>query len=156
MLRGAHAVTLDSKGRITIPTRYRSFLAEECEGKFVCTIDIQHPCLLLFPLNKWEVLEKKLSRLSSINEHERRLQRLLLGNAIDCESDSNGRVLITPVLREHASLEKNIMLVGQLNRFEIWSETHWKETISSDMEKLSAATWSESEGLKGFTLNDTE
>ncbi len=156
MLRGANAVTLDSKGRITIPTRYRTFLAEECDGRFVCTIDIQHQCLLLFPLNKWEILEKKLSRLSSINEYERRLQRLLLGNAIDCESDSNGRILIAPVLREHASLDKNIMLVGQLNRFEIWSETNWKKTISSDMEKVSSATWTESDGLKGFTLNDCE
>ena len=59
MYRGASAITLDSKNRITIPTRYREELIADCQGKMVCTVDIQHPCLLLYPLPEWEEIELK-------------------------------------------------------------------------------------------------
>lgn len=154
MLRGAHSIALDGKGRMAIPTRYRNVLNEECHGCFVCTVDIHSPCLLLFPLDRWEVLEKKLSKLSSVNPAERKLQRVLLGNAIDCESDSNGRILIPQVLRDYAALEKNLMLVGQLNRFEIWSESKWKLELASDIETLQGENWTDSDGLRDFSLND--
>lgn len=106
MLRGAHAITLDAKGRLAIPTRFRDWLREECDGQLVCTIDINHPCLLLFPLTEWEEIERRLRQLSSLNQQERRLQRLLLGYASECELDGNGRLLVPAPLREHAGLEK--------------------------------------------------
>ncbi len=155
MLRGAHAIALDSKGRLAVPTKYRAYLDEQCGGRYVCTIDISNRCLLLYPLNKWELLEKKLSSLSSVDENERRLQRLLLGYASDCETDANGRLLIAPVLREYAGLEKNVMLVGQLNRFEIWSDENWKASVSSDLASISASDWNSSPRLREFTLNDS-
>ncbi len=155
MLRGAHSVTLDGKGRLAIPTKYRSFLEQECANRYVCTIDIQNPCLLLFPLNKWEILEQKLSTLSSTNLQERRLQRILLGYASDCEADSNGRILVPAVLREHANLNKDIMLIGQLNRFEIWSESNWKASIADDLTQLSQDNaWDQTDRLREFSLND--
>lgn len=67
MFRGATLVNLDSKGRLTVPTRYREQLIESATGQMVCTIDIHHPCLLLYPLPEWEIIEQKLSRLSSMN-----------------------------------------------------------------------------------------
>ncbi len=67
MFRGATLVNLDSKGRLSVPTRYREQLLENAAGQMVCTIDIHHPCLLLYPLPEWEIIEQKLSRLSSMN-----------------------------------------------------------------------------------------
>ena len=94
MFRGTSSITLDSKNRITIPTKYREELLTDCQGKMVCTVDIQHPCLLLYPLPEWEEIELKLCNLSSMNPQERILQQVLLGNASDCEMDKSGRLLI--------------------------------------------------------------
>ncbi|CAG9297976.1 division/cell wall cluster transcriptional repressor MraZ [Celerinatantimonas diazotrophica] len=133
MLRGANSINLDSKGRLAMPTRYRDWLSEECQGQMVCTVDINLNCLLLYPLNEWEEIERKLRKLSSMNPAERRLQRLLLGYADDCQMDKNGRLLISAPLRQHAGLEKQVMLVGQLNKFEIWSDQNWNDQIESDL-----------------------
>ena len=124
MLRGVNQLTLDSKGRLAIPTRYREALARQCSGQMVVTIDRDH-CLLLYPLPDWEEIERKLVRLPSFNNQARRLQRLLIGHATECEIDSSGRILLPPPLREFAALEKNVVLIGQGNKFEIWSEDSW-------------------------------
>ena len=108
-------VNLDSKGRLAVPTRYRDLLNEQSQGQMVCTIDLHQPCLLLYPLPEWEVIEQKLSRLSSMNPAERRVQRLLLGHASECQMDSAGRLLLATTLRQHAGLTKEVMLVGQFN-----------------------------------------
>ncbi|MCM4487336.1 division/cell wall cluster transcriptional repressor MraZ, partial [Escherichia coli] len=120
MFRGATMVNLDSKGRLAVPTRYRDLLNEESQGQMVCTIDLHQPCLLLYTLPAWEVIEQKLSRLSSMNPVERRVQRLLLGHASECQMDGAGRLLIAGTLRQHAGLNKEVMLVGQFNKFELW------------------------------------
>ncbi|MFC3913324.1 division/cell wall cluster transcriptional repressor MraZ [Pseudaeromonas sharmana] len=152
MLRGAHAISLDSKGRLAIPTRYREWLRETCDGQLICTIDINHPCLLLFPLAEWEEIEQRLRQLSSLNPHERRLQRLLLGYASECELDGHGRLLLPAPLREHAGLEKEAMLVGQLNKFEIWSQPQWRLQIETDLATLPQMDWSQSDNLRDFSL----
>lgn len=152
MLRGAHAISLDSKGRLAIPTRFRDALREECDGLLICTIDISNPCLLLYPLAEWELIEKKLRTLSSTHPQERRLQRLLLGHAAECELDGNGRCLIPGPLRQHAGLDRKIMLVGQLNRFEIWDEGRWQQQINDDLQALPKEGWECSERLRDFSL----
>ena len=152
MLRGAHSITLDSKGRLAIPTRFREWLRDECENQLVCTIDISHPCLLLYPLPEWEEIEKKLKALSNMNPLERRLQRLLLGYARECELDGNGRILLPSPLRLHAGLDKQVMLVGQLNKFEIWSDAGWLAQVEADLGSLPAADWSQSDNLRDFSL----
>ncbi len=136
MFRGASAIKLDSKNRITIPTRYREELLADCQGKMVCTVDIQHACLLLYPLPEWEEIELKLCNLSSMNQQERLLQQVLLGNATDCEMDKNGRLLLNSPLIKHAGLEKSIMLVGQLKKFEIWSESAWETQMQQGITKI--------------------
>ena len=136
MFRGASAITLDIKNRITMPTRYRDELLADCQGKMVCTVDIQHACLLLYPLPEWEEIELKLCNLSSTNPQERMFQQILLGNASDCEMDKNGRLLINGPLRQHAKLEKNIMLVGQLKKFEIWNESDWQAQMQKGISQI--------------------
>jgi MraZ protein len=152
MFRGANAINLDSKGRMTIPTRYRASLLDDCNGQLVCTIDTQQSCLLLYPLPEWEEIELKLSRLSSMNPHERRLQRLLLGYAMEGEMDGNGRLLLAPPLRQHAKLDKQIMLVGQLNKFEIWDADIWQQQIQQDIEIESVGDFETPERLQDFSL----
>jgi len=152
MLRGANAINLDTKGRIAIPTRYRDWLGDTCQGQFVCTIDIQSPCLLLYPLHEWLLIENKLRALSSTNPQERRIQRLILGYATETELDKSGRALIAPTLRQHAKLQKKIMLVGQLNKFELWDEDMWNQQIQDDLQDGLPAEEELSAGLREFSL----
>ena len=126
MFRGVNTINLDSKGRLAIPTRYREQLVQSCEGQMVVTVD-RDGCLLLYPLPEWEEIERKLARLSSFNKQTRRLQRLLIGHATECEMDANGRILLSQPLRDFAGLEKAAVLIGQSNKFEIWSETNWNQ-----------------------------
>ncbi len=111
---------------MVMPTRYRDRLLERCEGRLVITVD-RDQCLLLYPLPDWEEIERKLMRLPTLNEHARRLQRLMVGHASDVELDGHGRVLLPPKLREFARLDRNAILIGQGTRFELWDEQRWDE-----------------------------
>ena len=105
MFRGANKVTLDAKGRMVMPTRYRERLADRSQGRLVVTIDRDH-CLLLYPLPDWEEIERKLMRLPTLNVQARRLQRLRVGHATELELDGHGRLLLPPQLREFAGMTR--------------------------------------------------
>jgi MraZ protein len=124
MFRGVSTLNLDAKGRLAIPTKYRERLAAYCNGQMVLTVD-RDQCLLLYPLPDWEEIERKLVKLPSFNAQARRLQRLLIGHATECELDGNGRILLPPPLREFAGLDKGVVLIGQGHRFEVWDENTW-------------------------------
>jgi MraZ protein len=126
MFRGASKVTLDSKGRLAIPSRFRDRLAARCEGQLVVTVDRDH-CLLIYPLPDWEEIQRKLDRLPSFNKMARETQRLMVGYATDVELDGQGRILLSKALCEFAGLEKQTMLVGQGNKFELWDEERWNQ-----------------------------
>ena len=128
MFRGANKVTLDAKGRLAMPARYRETLVERSEGRLVATVDRSDRCLLIYPLPDWEEIERKLMRLPTLNPQARRLQRLMIGHATDLELDSSGRILIPPSLREYASLTRATMLIGQGTRFELWDEALWNDS----------------------------
>lgn len=127
MFRGINSVLLDAKGRIKLPTRHRRLLPQDKTVEVVVTIDTESPCLLLYPLQEWEYIEKKLQALSSFNPATRRIQRLLIGHATDLELDTNGRILLPSLLREYAQLEKEIRLIGQGRKIELWSAKEWDE-----------------------------
>ena len=131
MFRGINSATLDSKGRMALPARFRESLQVSAEGKIVVTIDMRERCLLLYPLPEWEVVQRKLESLSNISEQARRLQRLLIGHATDIDVDGQGRILLPVMLRDFGSLAKKLVLVGQGNKVEIWSSEHWQERMSS-------------------------
>jgi MraZ protein len=131
MFRGITSINIDDKGRFAIPARYREELMDQDAGKLVVTIDTQERCLLLYPVKQWELIEKKLEVLPSFNPVTRRIQRLLIGHATELEIDKQGRVLLPPLLRDYASLEKTIMLVGQGKKFEIWGEKQWDDGRAS-------------------------
>ena len=126
MFRGANKITLDAKGRVAIPTKYRERLSERCDSQLILTVDRDY-CLLIYPLPDWEDLERRLMRLPSLHRQVRRLQRLMVGYATEVELDGHGRVLLPRELREYAGLDKQAILIGQGNRFELWDEAHWNE-----------------------------
>ena len=133
MFRGANAISLDAKGRLAMPSRYRDELISGCAGQLIVTIDAVDSCLCVYPLPEWELIEAKLRELPSLREENRRLQRLLIGNAVDLELDGSGRFLVPPRLREYAGLDKRAMLVGQLNKFQLWDEDAWNAVADADL-----------------------
>lgn len=128
MFRGVNQVTLDAKGRLAMPTRYRDRIVERSNGRLVATVDRADRCLLIYPLPEWEEIERKLMRLPTLNATARRLQRLMVGHATELELDAHGRILIPPTLREYAALSRDVVLIGQGSRFELWDEAHWDES----------------------------
>jgi MraZ protein len=127
MFRGANPITLDAKGRLAMPTRFREQVIARSQGRLVATVDRSDRCLLIYPQPEWEEIERKLMQLPTLNPAVRRLQRLMIGHATEIELDTNGRILIPPPLREYASLSRQAMLIGQGARFELWDEKHWHE-----------------------------
>lgn len=152
MFRGANAINLDIKGRLTIPTRYRQSLMDDCQGQLVCTVDNRQACLLLYPLPEWDIIEEKISKFSTMNRDERRIQRLLIGYASEGEMDKSGRLNIAATLRQYAKLDKEIMLVGQRNRFEIWSQENWYKQVEEDLEIERTGDYEQTERLQEFSL----
>lgn len=109
-----------------MPARQRDLLLESDDNaQLVVTIDTQSACLLLYPIAEWEIIERKLEALPSFNPATRRLQRLLIGHASEVEMDNQGRILIPQLLRDYAKLDKRVMVVGQGQKFELWSDTLW-------------------------------
>jgi MraZ protein len=116
---------MDAKGRLAMPARQREPLMSRCEGQIVVTIDTQTACLVIYPLPEWERIEQDIQSLPSLKPAVRRFQRLVLGYATDLELDANGRILLPQSLREYARLDKKLVLVGQGNKLELWSEALW-------------------------------
>jgi len=124
VFRGATKITLDAKGRLAIPTRYRERIDTRCDGQLVITLDRDH-CLLIYPLPDWEEIERKLVRLPSLQKRSREMQRIMLGYATEVDVDGAGRILLSRELREVAGLERTAMLIGQGHKFELWDEERW-------------------------------
>ena len=146
LFRGASNLSLDDKGRMTMPSRYRQAILDMCEGNMIMTVDLDE-CLLLYPYAEWVEIEKKIASLPSLNKHARTLQRLLIGYATDVSMDKNGRLLVPPPLREFASLDKQIMLIGQGNKFELWDEAYWQQSTKQ---------WVDEKGDKNELIGDLE
>ena len=133
VFRGVSQLALDAKGRLAIPAKHRDALARRAGGAdpstpstIVITADPSR-CLLVYPLAAWEPIQARLMALSSFNPEIRSLQRLIVGFADDVDVDGNGRILVPPALREYASLEHHVVLVGQGNKFELWDAAKWND-----------------------------
>jgi MraZ protein len=127
MLRGATKVTLDDKGRMVVPTRYRELLAEPSQGQLIVTINLDSECLAIFSKAEFEKVEHKLMNLSATNKVVRTLQRLVVGHAQELSLDGHGRMLIPQELRDFAAIERTAQLVGQGRKCELWQEARWVE-----------------------------
>ncbi|WP_428086114.1 division/cell wall cluster transcriptional repressor MraZ [Candidatus Thioglobus sp.] len=131
MFRGVHNLSIDAKGRVKVPTRHQTQIDEACGGKMVLSIHPDDKCLLLYPLENWQVLEKKINALPSLNIHTKRLKRKLIGHATDCELDKTARILIPSTLRDYAKIGKKIIMSGQGHNFELWDEDIWNKQLDN-------------------------
>ena len=125
MFRGVQHINMDAKGRMAIPLRQREPILSSCSGSLVLTIDTQSPCLIIYPFDEWERIEREVQQLPSLKPAIRRFQRLILGYATEVDLDSSGRLLLPPSLREYGRFEKKLVLVGQGNKLEVWAEKLW-------------------------------
>ena len=141
MLTGEFNHSIDAKGRLIIPSKFREDLGEN----FMITKGMDG-CLFIYPENEWKTFEEKLRTLPLTNKKARDFKRFFLGSAVDGDLDKLGRVLISSALRAYAGLEKEVVLAGVLDRIEIWNKTAWDERnaeveadiedIANDMEDL--------------------
>ncbi len=137
MFRGSSFHTLDAKGRIIIPTRFRDVFRVGGGGEEAVMISRMDKGLFAYTLDEWRKIEDRILSLAEKSGHMRRFRRVFVGGAFKCVCDKQGRVLIPPSLREYADLEKEIVLVGVLDHFEIWSQGNWEkenELMESEMQ----------------------
>jgi len=152
LLRGLSTLTLDAKGRMAVPSRYRARLQASDEGRLVATINTLDRCLLLYPLNEWEIIEAKLRLLSDFDALGRRTKQMMIGHATDCEMDGHGRVLLSQMLRDYAGLDRHIVMVGQGNKFELWDEPAWTRQREEWLAKVGDEVTELSDDLKSLSL----
>lgn len=127
MFMGEYSHTIDTKGRLIIPSKFREELGET----FVVTKGMDG-CLFVFSDEEWRAFEIKLKSLPLTNKNARQFARFFVAGATPCELDKQGRILLPATLREFAGLEKDVVLTGMLNRIEIWSKEKWNENNSLD------------------------
>ena len=151
MFRGTYELSLDAKGRLAVPSRFRDDLRKLSGGSMVLTTSVgRDRFLLLYTLDEWEKLEARLSGLSDFNPAERAVKNVLLRNAEDLTLDGNGRFVIPQRHRGFAALEKEVSLVGSGSHFEIWSSAVLASKEEEERKLLDGYDWSADESLRSF------
>ncbi len=128
MFRGSSYHTIDDKGRINIPSRFRELIRNNGgNGLVLSGPGLDEQGLVAYPYKNWEMVEDKILRMAEKSPSMRRFRRIFIGESAECSLDKQGRILIPQSLRDYAGLEKDIVLVGVLDHFEIWSLENWNE-----------------------------
>lgn len=142
MFQGASSLSLDTKGRLSVPTRHRDVLTANAQGQLTIT---KHPhgCLMVFPRPEWEKFRERIAALPMSAQW---WKRIFLGNAMDVELDGTGRVLVSPELREAAGISKEAILLGMGNHFELWDKA------SYDAQEAKAMQGELPDALKDFSF----
>lgn len=140
-----------------MPAKYRERLVARCGGQLMVTADPTNGCLLIYPYPEWEEIERRINALTGMDEVTRQLKMVVVGSAEEVEMDSASRILVPPMLRKYARLEKDVVLVGQDKKFALWSETAWQalfEQAANLPQAIKEAVQNGTlpEELKGFSL----
>lgn len=152
MFRGEYSLSIDAKGRLAIPSRYRERLVEDCGGKLVVTISLLERCLVVYPYPRWQRIENELKDLPALDSQAQAINHLLIGHAVDCDMDSNGRVLLSQALRNFAGLDKRVMMVGQVDKFEFWDDAGWIRRRDELLENVPQLHREPSDALRKLVL----
>lgn len=128
MFRGRFEHSIDPKGRISIPSRFREVLATQYDERLIVTNFDQ--CLWAYPAPEWKKVEEKVAALPQLKPEVKALQRFFISAASESPLDKQGRILIPPTLREYASLDKDCIVVGMSQRIEIWAKARWSKVFS--------------------------
>ena len=122
MFLGEYEHSIDQKGRLAIPVKFRTALADGA----VVTRGLDN-CLTIYPKREWEVLAERIAALPMTDQNARAFARFILSGAVDVEADKQGRVILPAYLRQHAQLGGNVVVAGLCNRVEIWDKSKWNE-----------------------------
>ena len=152
MFRGEFSLSLDAKGRLAVPSRYRERLSEFCAGKLVVTISLLERCLAVYPFPDWQAIEDELKKLPALDTQAQAISHLLIGHATECDLDGHGRLLISQSLREFAGLDKQVKMVGQVHKFELWAETTWAARRDELLGQVGELLEEPSEALRSIVL----
>lgn len=125
--RGHYEHNIDAKGRVSVPVKFRDVLTEKYDANLMVTCLNQ--CLIAYPMDEWETLEEKLSQLPEFKGDVNRFLRIFSAGAVECPIDKQGRILVPNTLRKRAKLDKELVFVGMLDRFEIWSKELWDKEL---------------------------
>lgn len=134
MFRGHYEHTIDPKGRVSIPSKFREVLSAKGDGRLVITHFDNH--LMAYPFDEWRAFEDRMASLSFVKDEEAAFVRYLVSGAVDCEVDKQGRVLIPPTLREYAGLVNDVVMAGVLKKFEIWDRVRWTDERNKTLENF--------------------
>ena len=134
MFRGQYEHTIDPKGRVSVPSKFREVLAARGDGRLVITHFDNH--LMAYPFDEWRIFEEKMAALPSTNDEVASFIRYLVAGAVDCEVDKQGRILIPPPLRDSGGLVSEVVLAGALKKFEIWDKKRWHDERKKTLENF--------------------
>lgn len=134
MFRGQHRHTVDDKGRLSIPAKYREALECAFEGPLFVTV--MDGCLVAYPAGEWRALEAKLNAMPQFDEKVQRFRRVFYASAQECPLDKVGRILLPPILRERAGLARDVVLAGMGRTFEIWDAASHEKMMNNDLAVL--------------------
>ncbi len=135
MFRGSFEHTVDSKGRVSIPSKFRDIISDRYDGKLVLAVDLDQ-CLSVYPLEEWERLEDRIKTLPTMQKEVKDFMRFFFSSATECEIDRQGRILIPPALRERSGINKNVTFVGIINKIEVWDKRAWDARNSKNLDKI--------------------
>jgi len=152
LFRGCNTLSVDNKGRLAIPSRYRERLLVMADGSLVLTMNPLDRSLWLYPLSEWTLIETKLAGLSDFDKQGRRAKQMMRGYATDCQIDGQGRILIPQELREYADLGKLAVVLGQGNKFEIWDAVAWNRLREDWLQEIGRDRADTPEALKTLSL----
>lgn len=138
MFRGQFAHSIDAKGRISLPSRFRDALMRDGEVRFVVTPAVFDPCLHVYPLGAWEVFEQRIAELPSMDPHVVRFRRLYVSAAVECELDKAHRILVPQDLRERVDLTKEALWAGVGKYMELWSKPRFDQALEITPEEQEA------------------
>ena len=146
-------MTLDAKGRIAIPARYREKLNEMCGGKLVISYNPLDKCLPVYPYDEWLDCMQKMEAVQDRSDQFREYQRMLYSYTTEVDMDGSGRILIPQSSRDEVGLKKSAVLIGHGKKFELWSEENWLRTREEGDKKLVESLKSRTERMHiGFSL----
>ena len=141
MFRGRYETTVDSKGRTSLPARFREVLTDRDDSRMVVTTALE-PCLVAYPYSGWIEFEKKLAQRPTFDPSVVQIKRLYVAGAVECPVDGHGRILIPPVLRQYAGILRDVIWSGMVGYVELWDQSRWHEAFTqaqTDANGLAAA-----------------
>ncbi len=152
VFRGFNKISIDNKGRVAVPSRYRDLISVQAENNLVITLNPLDRSLWLYPLPEWVLIEEKLAALSDFDKQSRQTKLMMRGYASDCQLDSQSRILIPKELRAYAELDQAAVILGQGNKFEIWNEQAWEAQRDEWLESVGDDSVPTPESLQSLSL----